>query len=360
MRHAIGRLVAAVVLAAVLLPAAAQAQAIIKVNDTVFFRFGLQMQAWGDWQENSTATGYAQNLYLRRARFLITGQMAPDVTFFFQTDNPNYGKAPKALGTGFQLQDAWFEWHITDAFNLDAGEFLVPLSRNALQSTLSFFTLDISPTSTVFSAPTASNGLRDTGFELKGYLIDGGRLEYRAALFQGIRLEGSRNAFRESAYLQFNFLEKERGYVYAGTNLGTKKIFNISGGYDTQNKYHAYSGNVFTTIPVGPGNEIGGEVQGVHYDGSTFITAIPKQNDFLAELAFYIKAANFQPFGKFEQQKFSDTAAKAKDQTRWGAGAHYYIHGQNLKLTGQYLRVKPKSPLKDTNEFTVALQAWYY
>jgi hypothetical protein len=360
MRHRIVRLVAAALVAAVLLPAAAQAQAIIKVNDNVFFRFGMQMQAWADWQQNATATGYAQNLYLRRVRFQVAGQLAPNLSFFFQTDNPNLGKAPKALGTGLLVQDAWFEWKIVDGFMLDAGEFLVPLSRNGLQSTISFITLDISPTSTVFSAPTTSNGLRDTGFQIKGYLIDGGRLEYRAALFQGIRNPDARNAFRESAYLQFNFLDKERGYVFAGTNLGTKKIFNISGGYDTQNTYKAYSGDVFTNLPFGAGNEFAAQLQGVHYDGNTFIKAIPKQNDLLAELGIYIKAAQFQPFGKYEQQKFTNTVDKPKDQTRWGLGANYYVFGsQNLKLTGQFLRVKPKSPLKDTNEFTIQLQAWY-
>jgi Phosphate-selective porin O and P len=359
-RHPIGRLVVAALLAAALLPAAAQAQVIIKASDTVFMRLGAQIQTWADWQQDATTRGYAENLYIRRARVLLTGQVAPDVTFFIQTDNPNVGKVPKSLGTGFLLQDAWAEWKIADAFAIDAGEFLVPLSRNALQSTISFFTLDISPTSTVFSAPTQSNGLRDTGFEAKGYLIDGGRLEYRAALFQGIRVAGARNAFRDSAYLQYDFLEKERGYVYAGTNLGKKAIFAISSGYDAQKDYKAYSGNVSWTLPFGGGNEIGGQVQDVHYNGATFIPTIPKQNDILAELAIYLASANVQPFGKFESQKFTNTIDKAKDQTRYGAGLHYYVHGQNLKLTGQYLHVSPKSPLKDTNEFTVAMQVWYY
>jgi Phosphate-selective porin O and P len=358
-RHRIGRLAVAAVLAAALLPAAAQAQAIIRVSDTVFLRWGAQIQAWGDWQQNQQG-GYAQNLYIRRARLLLTGQVAPDVTFFIQTDNPNVGKAPKALTSGFLLQDAWFEWRITDAFMIDGGEFLVPLSRNVLQSTLSFFTLDISPTSTVFSTPTTSNGLRDTGFQLHGYLVDGGRLEYRAAVFQGIRQEGSRNPFRTAGYLQWDFLEKERGYVFAGTNLGKKAIFNISSGFDAQKSYKAYSGDVFWALPVGAGNEFGGQGQWVHYDGGDFIKAIPRQNDYLVELAYYAAAAKLQPFGKYEAQKFTNSVDKPKDQDRWGAGLNYYVSGQNLKLTAQYLRVIPKSPLKDTNEFTFQFQVWYY
>jgi hypothetical protein len=367
-RQSMGRLVvAALALAVFLLPATANAQAIIKVNDNVWIRMGVQLQTWGDWLQDSTTRGYSENLYIRRARVLLTGQVAPDVSFFIQTDSPNLGKSPKVITSGLELQDAWFEWRLADAFMIDGGEFLVPLSRNELQGTTSFLTLDISPTSTVFNVPTATNATRDTGFQLHGYLIDGGRLEYRAAAFQGIRVAAvpgvrpaSSNAFRESGYLQFNFLEKERGYVFTGTNLGKKAIFNISAGGDMQKDYKAYSGDVFWNLPFGGGNELAGQVQGIHYDGGHFVTAIPRQNDYLVELGVYIAAAKFQPFGKYESQKFSNTIDKPKDQTRWGAGFNYYILGQNLKFTGQYLKVNPKAPLKDTNEFTFQFQVWYY
>jgi len=359
----------ALVLAAALLVAVpAGAQVMLKVNDNVFFRVGIQMQDWADSQQDAASKGYAENLFIRRARFLLTGQVAPNVTFFFQTDNPNVGKAPKSatsLSSGFILQDAWAEWKISDAIALNAGEFLVPLSRMALTSTVSFITLDISPTATVFSAPTQSNGLRDTGFELKGYLVDG-RLEYRGAIFQGIRdvVSGKptgRNAFRHSAYLQYDLFEKERGYVFAGTNLGKRKIVAISGGYDGQNNYKSYSGNVYASIPMGAGNEFAGQIQRSHYDGGTYITAIPRQNDDVIELGYYFAPLKLQPFFKVEDQKFNPSFSPSKDQNRIGAGLNYYVYGQNLKLTGQALRVKPKNnALNSTNEFTVQLQMWYY
>jgi hypothetical protein len=357
-RHPVRRLVfAAVALAAVLLPAIANAQAIIKVNDDVWFRFGIQLQGWADWNQSAATSTYAQNLYLRRDRFLVTGSVAPGVTFFFQTDQPNLGKAPKAFGTGFVVQDAWMEWKICDAFAIDAGKYLVPLSRNELQSTVSFLTLDISPSSTVFLAPTGTDATRDTGVEFKGYLGDGGHLEYRASAQQGLRNLKSNNAFRYSGYLQYDFFDTERGYVYAGTNLGKKKILALSGGYDAQEKYKAYSGDIFTNLPVGVGDEFGGQYQFVHYDGGTFIPTLPRQNTHLVELAYYISAAKFQPFGKFEQDSFA--SLKADDIKRFGGGFHYYVYGQNLKLSAQYLRIMPKSPIKDTNEFTLAMQVFY-
>ena len=359
---------ALVIAAALLASAPADAQVMLKVNDNVFFRVGIQMQDWADLQQDATTKGYAENLFIRRARFLLTGQVAPNVTFFFQTDNPNVGKAPKtgtSLSSGFLLQDAWAEWKISDALAIDGGEFLVPLSRIALTSTSSFLTLDISPTATVFSGPTQSNGLRDTGFEVKGYVVNG-RLEYRAALFQGIRDTGAtgtlagRNAFRHSAFLQYDFFEKERGYVYRGTNLGKTKVLAISGGYDGQKKYKSYSGNVYASLPMGAGNEFAGQIQRSHYDGGTYI-ALARQNDDVIELGYYLAALKLQPFFKVEDQKLNPSASPSKDQNRVGGGVTYYVYGQNLKFTGQVLHVKPKNnALNATNEFTIQLQMWYY
>lgn len=354
----------------------AHAQVVIKVNDNVSFRIGGQLQFWADEAQDAATKAYAQNLYLRRMRFLLTGSVAPNVTFFYQTDNPNLGRTPKTLGSGFVTQDAWAEWKFRDEFALSAGLFLVPTSREELTSTTSFQTLDVSPTATVFAGPTQTSATRDTGIQAKGYLFDGGRLEYRAAVFQGVRdpavapKPASRNSFLHAVYVQYDFWDKERGYVYAGTNRGTKKILAVSGGYSGQKDYKSGSLNLHTNIPVGPAtatatpaprNEIAALFQAMHYDGGKFIPGIPKQNDYLGEFDYYMAPIKTQPYIKLENQKFSATSNPSKDVTRFGAGLNYYVSGQNLKLTGQYLRVKPKNgAIRATNQFTVQMQVWYY
>lgn len=344
----------------------AQAQIAIKVNDNINFRFGTLIQTWLDELQDASTKQYAQNLYLRRVRFLVTGQAAPNVSFYFQTDNPNVGKSPKALGSGFLFQDAWVEWKLRDEFMLDGGEFIVPMNRIELVSSAACITVDISPTANLFSTPTQSNGNRDTGIEAKGYLADG-RLEYRAALFQGIRnaatstTPASSNAPRRSAYLQYDFWEKERGYTYPGTSLGKKKILVVAGGYDGQKDYKSYSGNFSAQVPMA-GNELATQLQAVHYDGGTFIKTIPRQNDFLGEFAYYIAAARFQPYAKVEEQNFATTVSAATtDQRRYGFGANYYVAGQNLKFTGQFTHVIPRNTaIRSTNEVTVQMQVWYF
>jgi len=177
---------AAAVLVGMMAPGAAQAQAIIKVNDDVNVKFGLLLQGWADWNQDTLSSGYAENLFLRRARFIMGGQVAKNVTFFFETDNPNLGKAPKALGTGFIVQDAYLEWKIADAFALDGGLILIPMSRNGLQSAASQLSIDYGSFTFLNSAPTQSSVGRDTGFQAKGYLVDK-HLEYRIGAFQGFR-----------------------------------------------------------------------------------------------------------------------------------------------------------------------------
>jgi hypothetical protein len=348
------------------LPTLAHAQVEVKVNKDVSLRFGAQIQAWADESQDAATKQYNQNLYIRRARFLVTGSVAPGVTFFIQTDNPNLGKTPKALTTGFVLQDAWAEWKLRDEFSLIGGLMLIPHNREELTSTSSFMTIDVSPLATIFSGPTQTSATRDTGFQAKGYVADG-RLEYRAGFYQGIRdpatatSVASRNAFRRALWLQYDFFEKERGYTYAGTNRGTRKILALSSGYDAQKDYKSYSVNLHTTIPDPAKNEVAVLLEGIRYDGGKFIAAIPKQNDYLAEFAYYVAAAKAQPFVKFEDQHFTVRSTPSKDLKRYSAGLNYYVSGQNLKFTGQLTHVKPSNnAIHSTNQFTVQMQVWYY
>lgn len=362
------RLLATVLLAAAI-PSVSRAQVILKVGDTAFFRLVLQVQGWADWMQSAaagTSPGYSRNLFLRRARLLLTGQVAPDVTFYFQTDSPNLGKAtgaaanPKGFSPGFLIQDAWFEWKLADAFAVDAGEMYVPFSRNELTSSSSLLTLESSPLSSLFATATQTNSQRDTGFQARGYLA-GGHFEYRVGAFQGSRQAGSRNAPLVAGYLQYDLLDTEKGYTFAGTNLGKKRVLALSAGFETQHEYRAYSGDILATLPVRHGDEVAGELQWTHFDDDSVPPSILNQNGYLGELGYYIAAARLQPFAKYESQRFVDNAARSNDMKRWGAGFNYYLHGQNLKLTGQYLRTLPNSVLtRNTNEFTLQVQVFYF
>ncbi len=326
-------------------------------------RLGIQGQVWADWTQDSSLgpQGYQQNLYLRRMRLMASGEIGKDVSFFIETDSPNLGKTPKSAAAGFMLQDAFLEWKPTNAVRIDGGLFLVPLSRNALQSTLSYYTLDLSSLATVNNAATQSAGLRDLGFQARGFFLND-RLQYRVGVFQGQRDTNARNSLRTAAYLQYDFFETETGYVFTGTALGKKKILAVDVGADKQGSYRGLSANVALDLPVNRGDEIGGQFQYFHYDGRRKFAAIANQNDWFVEGAYYIHRAKTQPFFKLESQQFVTAADAIRNLHRVGTGVNYYVHGQNLKWTLQYCRLLPQheSTLQAGNEITMQLQLLYF
>jgi hypothetical protein len=288
------------------------------------------------------------------------GDIGDNISFFLETDDPKLGINPKSLGSGFILQDAFMEWKPDHRFIVSGGLMLVPFSRQTLQSPSSYYTLDVSAITTVANTATQSSVLRDAGFQAKGYFWND-KLQYRWGLFDGERDSNGHNSLRTTGYLQYDFFSPEKVYVFTGTALGKQKILAVDGGIDRQGSYRAYSANVAAALPVRGGDEIGGQFQYIYYNGEQKFLTIPEQNDYLLEAAYYIHQAKVQPFAKFDSQNFVADENSAKDISRYGAGANYYIRGQNLKWTVQYQKALPRnSPLKPSNEFSVQLQVFYY
>ncbi len=342
-----------------LFPAIASAQATIKVNDDINFKVGTLVQAWADAAEDPTTGDYAKNLFLRRIRLIVGGQLSKNITFFFETDNPNLGKSPKNLSGGFITQDAFIEWKPrSDAFMLDAGLMFVPLCRNCLESGATILSLDYGSYTFTQSAATQSSVGRDTGFQAKGYLADG-RLEYRAGIFQGVRGSGATNSFRTAGRLQYNVWDKETGYLYPGLYLGNKKILSFGAGLDHQQDYNGYSADVFTSIPSANKNAFNGELTLLHFDGGSTFTSIPEQRDATLQAGYYLAAAKVMPWLRMEGQDFRSAANNARDNHRLQAGLTWLPNGNNFNIKGAYSRVHPRSG-NNTNEFTIQMQFFYF
>lgn len=371
-------LAAAVAVLSVLLlagAAPADAQAIIKISDTASLKFGVLLQGWADWTElpnasNTDTIGYQQNFYLRRARILFAGRLAKDVYFWFETENSNLGRAAapstnKALGTGLQVLTAWGEWRIADEFMLEGGLIRVPYSRIAMTSAASQLVLDTPSTTYLQQTATQSTGgNRDTGFLARGYFL-GHRLEYRVGAFQGVRQTAqSKNSFRYVGRLQYQLLDLEDMYSptyiastsYAGSYLGDKKVLAIGGGFDAQKDYRYYSGDVFASIPLGPGAvESTFQYQYVK-GGTTFPTALPLQNTIDIDLGYYIKSAKVAPVFRYEQRVLN---GQDKKDYRICGGLNWYPFKYNFNAKFLYQRITPTTG-PNLNEFTIQLQFYYF
>ena len=359
--------------AILLLPVRSDAQAILKAGDSTFIRFGVSLQAWADFQEMPDATGTVkngtqQNLFLRRARLMMVGQVVEDLSFYLQLDSSNLGKN-KAAGAPFapavSVLDAFGLWRLSPSFQLQGGLFYVPFSRATLTGSRSFLTLDANPGAFIASAPTESISMRDTGFGAMGFLF-GDRLQYRTGVYQGQRPPGSQASFRYAGRVQYEFFDAEtgylyQGYVYPGTNLGKKKILAVGVGSDNQGDYHAYSADVFADLPVGKGDAVTANASWFHYDGETRLPTFPRQNDYVLEAGYYVSSIRTQPFLQYFRQSFSDEASQANNLRKYQAGLNYYVSGQNLKLTAAYTRFVPDLASKvATNQFTIQLQVGYF
>lgn len=366
----------ALVLAALLVPAGvSQAQAIIKVSDTVNLRFGILLQSWADWQQIAGASagtlgGYQQNLFIRRARILFAGNVAKGVSFFLDTENANLGKASgttaKALGTGFQLLDAYGKWEIAPEFAIEGGLILIPLCRNCNTSAATLLTLDYGSYSFQENGPTQSTTGRDTGFQALGWALDG-RFEYRIGAYQGARqTTQSKNAFRFTGRLAYNFLDKETGLqFYPGTYLAAKKVLAIGASYDTQKNYGAFGADIFYNQPIGK-NALTLEVDYINYNPGFLATStFFKQQDIMVFGGFYFAGPKLLPFVRFEFLEPMLATDRAEDlvrQQKFQAGMTYYPFGHNLnfKFAYTYLRFPNNSLIHSTNEYTIQMQVFYF
>jgi hypothetical protein len=380
----------AVVLAAFVVafaaPLTANAQAIIKVNDSVSVRIGFLSQTWADFTQNVRQdSSYAQQIFQRRIRLIVSAQLGPKVAFFFETDNPNLGRTgpnplggnfTKALGLGFLTQDVYVELKpsTTNSFVIEAGLLLIPLCRNCVASAAALLPLDYSDYSFLQSGPTASSAGRDMGLEGKGTLLNQ-RLEYRLGVFSGARLpvvpvppavQTASNSLRGAGHLMFNFLETEPpAYGMPGTYFGRRKVFNIGAGGDLQSKYKAIAGDAFLSYPFG-NNGITLSGTFIHFDGGTFLPTLPRQNTWEAEGGYHFTAAKLTPWAKFETRSIDDAFVTAanQDEHRLQLGLTYYMMGHNLNLKAAYSRntFDQLAPLPELhqNAFTMQLQGYYY
>ena len=370
--------------------ATARGQVIVKVNDDVNFRFGMLLQTWGDWTQDPISEGYAQNFFIRRVRFILAGNVARNVSFFYQTDNPRLGNAGltgiKSLNTGFLTQDAFLEWKVAgEQLMIDAGLFYTPQSRGVLDSSSTTLSFDAPTFGQQQNAFVQGSSGRDTGFALKGYLSND-HLEYRVGVFAGQRqgptaqaaplgpAAGSRNSPRFAARVQYDVFDTEKGYTYPGTNRGTKKILAVGAWGDTQGDFKAYGGDVMADIPVGKKDAVTAEADYIRYDGGkqfqqtvagVLTPLLPKQEAFFAHAGYYFDAVKLQPYLRYERLDFKDDRFQTGDQQRYGCGVNWYVSGQNLKVTAFYERIAPKvkpatATIRDTNHFGAQLQVLYF
>jgi hypothetical protein len=357
----------------------------LRLSELFAIRPGMFLQFWGSMQQDqiprpSGDSGqFAKNFYLRRARFYLLGTIAKNITWFLLwessnlglagglnadgTVNKNYTQIPGAV-TAYGFNDAWMDFKVSNSLSIQAGLFLIPFTRNILQSTATYWALDIGAVSAQYINVTQTNILRDMGVQAK-INAAGGKFEARAMVSQGVklpeRLGGGRlngkNDPRITGFLQYNFFEPDAGYVFNGMYFGRKKIAGVAVGADYQsingdNPYFATSATLFAAIPTkgadpkNGGDEVGGLIAYYHYHGGgvaqgSQVSALGKRDALLIEAGYYNKKSKFSLFGKFEglwNEGLPGLGANSNilDSRLYGVGAKYFIAEAICNLTLLY------------------------
>jgi len=386
----------------------------LKFAEYTWFRFGAQVQAWFKAaqdrikQPDGSDGSFAYDFYCRRCRFFVTGSVIKNVFFNILFESSNTGKADPVTGvknsTIPQILDAYGQVKFVDWFWLSGGQILMPLTRNGLQPTTTYVSIDTANIATTPAAQGNTFVLRDLGFQANGFFLEN-HLEYRVGVFQGTRqgsiptASSSHNGPRLVAMVSANFWDPETGYVNGGHYYGTKKVVGVMANFDYQtlrkafppaagvdkNAYYGVSGAAFINYPLSGspsprgGDEIVGLLQFGYYDGGARMgatpnpgsyPAIPKQTNYLAELGYYNHAGRFSVFGKVEARKISDDydllTVRAPGNQLWMAGGvKYYVGPVNFMNFGlQYERVQnydaPSTQQKGTHNITFQMQTLLY
>ena len=194
------------------------------------------------------------DLFLRRVRLLVSGQLNRTFRFFIGTLNSDFGKGNE-YGTRPLLGDVRMEIVLADEAQIALGLLKLPFSRHGGEASGSLHGIDFHGAFLAHSSSAPPH--RDIGVMVRGLLIDG-LIDYRVAIVDGREPTGDKDWPRFVGRVGFNVFDAEPGYFFSGTYLGTKQIlaFGVSfdlqpgvGGHDGSSLAWALAFDAFADIP---------------------------------------------------------------------------------------------------------------
>jgi len=344
-------------------PALAQWQ-VANADGTQTLKLGVLLQPQAELIDTADAEDTSQNLFLRRARILLGGTYSERWSFFLETDSPNLGKG-RSDGTktnDFFIQDVFVTYSTGDAFKIDAGMMLMPLSHNHETSAAALLPVDYGPFTFLASDPTTSKVGRDYGIEARGYVFDK-HLEYRVGAFQGFRGSDATGGagsepFRMTARAVWYPFEAETGYFYTGTSHGAKKILALGATYDVQSDYSTIAADLFYDQPLA-GGALTFQADWARLDGEDFLTSLPEQDTWLIEAAYYCKKHRLGPFVQLASRSFALEDASHPEEERMQGGLAWWVSAHKINLKAAWTRLT-KDGAPDRDQALLQMQVFWY
>ncbi len=246
----------------------------------------------GDKTVPAEAGAPSFDLFLRRARLIVSGTAFKDLGFFLSVDQPDLGLGGSFGGLErnkrpFYIQDAFLSYQVVPEFKIDAGMMVVPFCRHTIESAGALNGLDFH--SDVVRSPTGK-AYRDTGVQFRGTIH--GVFNYRAGLFEGVRNLAAEETPVEpvgafypklnakgmplfAGQLRFNFAGTESDFFMKGIYFSSTPVVSIGVGAEYQpnavlkladqslpppnvlpGAYSALSADVFVEYPFSADDEL--------------------------------------------------------------------------------------------------------
>lgn len=221
-----------------LMPVASHAMKVQVPVDGVTLNVNVQLQSQLLANENGNAAGdgWSADVFVRRTRLLVNGEIGQNLAYLLQLDNANFGKYGNSSGRAI-VQDAWVGWAPTGVAGpnvvfIDAGILLIPISRHLLESTTNFITADVHTDSFRLTG-NPFPGLRETGLQVRGWWFDK-KVGFRGGVYEGIRAVNVAGANRKSlpqvaGLVNIDILgSEEGGWLYGAYKWGTAPVLSVS------------------------------------------------------------------------------------------------------------------------------------
>lgn len=216
----------------------------IQISEEASLNLDVLLQAQAQFTEKaSPSAGWSKDFFMRRIRLLAFGNVFKNVSFFFETDQPNFGKNGDWSGPMF-VQDAFMTFKVVDEFMVDAGMIIVPYSRHSVQGAIALNSLDYH--GKMVKYPDGSHKVwRDAGLQLRGYVFDK-KFSYRLGVFAGsqnvaLQKDAAGKAVlnsnpddlpRVAGLLRYSILGTETDFFFKGIHFATAPILSVGAGVD--------------------------------------------------------------------------------------------------------------------------------
>ena len=322
----------------------------ISINPRLLLQPRLELTQDG----NMTGDGWGTDWYMKRVRPMLSGNVTKWVHFFFEADNPNFGKGGN-FNTSFFVQDAVIMFRFMPEFNLHVGLLLPSFVRHGMQGAVSLNALSYH---NLFSGKyIAGKVWRDMGVEARGVI--GGMLTYDLGVYQGIRGTACEEGVdctpvnpdelpRVTARVAYHFFDVDDGLFLQGIYHGKRKVLSVGLAADFQpdavkdnagalTNYMAFGADVMLNLPLNDRMEIAGQVNFVYFDrgytgfGNDELVDPGTGYGIIAEAGF--RYLEYEPVISTEMFMSDNDGG---DISNMHVGFNYWIKGHNANVKLDY------------------------